>query len=307
MVNLMIRTGLAACVIWSAGLASAQPEAPAEPPKNAVKDAAQDSAQDEGNVLAGPTVKQAEAGPASLIERDFMGQIKRLEEPVEEAALSRLKLDAATRAKVDAVLNERAAKLDKIVMANLTLLLKGQTAQATGDRAEQMDIVRELGEALKPLREGGRLRDQLAAQLPEQERRDFTRMVDSYWRAIVDEGMKANEASGKREGRLGVFSREALRAMGTEVRRSYERQIQSRLADLESFMKALDLPPERDARVRTLISQYAQQSLVKPEAGTRTAAGRKLFADVLKELTPEERTRAIAEISRRARGESAPN
>ncbi|MDX2018403.1 MAG: hypothetical protein SFY95_12300 [Planctomycetota bacterium] len=313
---------IAACVGLTAGLPAgmtvgwasasawaAQPEQPAQQPAEKLPEKSADGSAapaPEGNVLGGPTVTEAESGPASLIERDFMGKVKRLEQPAEEAALARLKLDAATRAKVDGVLNARAAKLDKIVMANITLLLKAQSAQATGDRAEQADVVRELGEALKPLREGGRLRDQLAAQLPEKERREFTRMVDSYWRAIVDEGVKENEASGKREGRLGVFSREALKALGTEVKRSYERQIQSRLADLESFMKVLDLPPERDARVRTVISQYAQQALIKPDTmGYGDAKARRtLFNDVLKELTPEERQRLLAELARRSRGET---
>lgn len=301
-----LTVGLA--VGWASGWAwAAQPQPPAEAEKPAQKTEAQPP-EPPADVLAGPTVKEAESGPASLIERDFMGKIKRLEQPPEEAALARLKLDAATREKVDGVLNARAAKLDKVVMNNLALLLKAQSAQATGDRAGQMDVVRELGEALKPVREGGRLRDQLAAQLPEKERKEFTRMVDGYWRAIVDEGVKENEASGKREGRLGVFSREALKALGAEVKRSYERQIQARLGELESFMKALDLPPERDARVRTVISQYAQQALIKPDTmGYGDAKARRtLFADVLKELTPEERQRLLAELSRRSRGEPAP-
>src|SRR5688572_10940123 len=74
-------------------------------------------------VLSGPKV-EAKAQARTLVERDETGHVKRLDIPPAEAALKLLELDDATKEKAQAILDKRAAILDKIVKENLLLLVE---------------------------------------------------------------------------------------------------------------------------------------------------------------------------------------
>ena len=98
-------------------------------------------AQDEP--LAGPQV-EAEDRARALVARDFAGRVARLEVPPEEAALALLELDPVVREATDRVLADRAAALDRIVMANVKLLVRLQSAQPEERRAIYLPDVQQL-------------------------------------------------------------------------------------------------------------------------------------------------------------------
>lgn len=68
--------------------------------------------------LGGPKVTEQAAKP-TLIHRELDGSIKRLDTAPAEAAVRLLKLDDATRAKVDAILTEQSAAWDALIRTNL--------------------------------------------------------------------------------------------------------------------------------------------------------------------------------------------
>ncbi len=87
--------------------------------------------------LGGPKVTAAETA-STLIERDLEGKVKRLVVSPAEAAVKLLKLDAPTRAKVDAVLIDNAAAWDGFVRTNLKDVLRiAQGLQSLQSDAKQ--------------------------------------------------------------------------------------------------------------------------------------------------------------------------
>src|SRR5436853_2085458 len=105
---------------------------------------AQDKAPSKPDPLGGPRVNGGErVGPATLVQRDFSGKIKRLEVPPEEAALERLNLDQPTREKIQSVLAARAQVLDKIVVDNIDLVVRFANARQAGDKPEQIKLLGE--------------------------------------------------------------------------------------------------------------------------------------------------------------------
>lgn len=141
-----------------------------------------DKAED---ALAGPKVGEASLGP-SLVSRDFRGDFQRLQEPAEEAALRLLRLSDAEQAGTQRVLNERSAILDEVVGNNLEILLRLQGFKEGGATPDRMAALREISEKLAPLRERGRLRDELMEELSPENAKEFRRLVDGYWNALID-------------------------------------------------------------------------------------------------------------------------
>lgn len=85
-----------------------KPTPPAAPPTPAPREPS----------LGGPKVTEQAARP-TLIHRELDGSIKRLDTAPAEAAVRLLKLDDATRAKVDAILAEQSAAWDALIRTNL--------------------------------------------------------------------------------------------------------------------------------------------------------------------------------------------
>ena len=175
------------------------------------------SAATEPNPLAGPSVNATPQGD-SLIERNIDGSMRRPEVPVAEAALRTVDLDDATRAKVDALLAERAKQIDGIVKANLETLNTFRTdrqANAGGEnrRAQQRERTRTLMEMFKPVLEKGPLEEQIAALMPEATRVSYLVDIEEHREVMLAErrarGPRA-EARAERRGGPGAGSPPAM-------------------------------------------------------------------------------------------------
>lgn len=159
--------------------------------------------------LAGPRV-DAERGPAGIAQRNIDGSMQRPDVPVAEAALRLVDLDDATRAKVDALLAERAKAIDGIVRANLQPL-SGMLADraaarnaAPGEgasrREAQREQVRGLMEMFKPVLEKGPLEEQIAAILPEQARVAYLSHIDEHREMMIAQRRARGGPEGERPG-----------------------------------------------------------------------------------------------------------
>jgi hypothetical protein len=247
-------------------------------------------------VLSGPKVDET-AGRSTLVEYDFQGRVERLETSPEEAALGMLKLDEATKKATAEILAERTAVLDKIVVENIPLLIRFQTAQKAGDKRDLADLTKDLAAKLEPLRDKGKLKERLLVVLPEDQRSRFDTLVTGYWKAVLDEARddaaKQAKEAGKRSGRLAT-TREALRkeialAVGQEIKRSYERTIGQRAADFEKLLADLGLDPETERKVRGMVTDHVQKYL----GSSTPAQNRELFFRILSVLNEEQRAKAI--------------
>ncbi len=257
-----------------------------------------------GDVLSGPKVKETQT-ERSLIRRDFRGRVQRLEANPAEAAVELLSLDAATKAKVQAVLDERTAMIDRLVRDNLELLVKFQN---TNDRRGKLGLLREYREVFKELEAKGKLQDQVKAVLPKDQATRYDELIAGYWDTIVaDAAQEANQESknakepAKQANRGEILIREGLLAFGGEIRRSYERQIAAKTKELEEFLAKLGLSPEKEAKIRTMFSDSFQATMGKPTPQQR----RDLALRVLGELNAEQRKIVIQELL--GRSDPAPS
>jgi hypothetical protein len=238
----------------------------------------------ETDALAGPTV--APDAPASLVVRDFDGKLRRLEIPAEEAALELLKLPPEEQAKADAVIAARRAQLDAIVGQNLELLLKFKTAKEAGSAQEVQQYLRQMLAKLGPVRDKGRLVDQLGAVLSPEKATELRRLSAEYWKAVID------DETGDSGERAKVTGRVMLGAIGLEIKRAYETRVGGQLAEVDDLIARLGLTAEQESKVRAVVLEYGQQTLGKPTDSQRA----KLFTDLNTILTKEQRGVFLREI-----------
>lgn len=294
-----------AMIAVACGVATAQePPADSPPPASESTPAPEVAPAPSVNPLSGPAVVDgAEPGPGgSLVQRDFDGKVRKLDERPEAAALRLLELSEEERSATDAVLAERSALLDKLVSDNLLLLTRLQTARSGGDAAERRAVFAEAREVFAPLSAKGSLEDQLARGLTPENAERFRAMCREYWAALIDEpdmtsGERGGMGAGMAAGRGGAMARVGLEALGAEIKGAYDRVSGERLERLEQFTSELQLTPEQQGTIRNLFIQHAQETQRKA-TGLQKAA---LFLKIRRELTPEQRDR-FYEIIREQRG-----
>ncbi|MFO0859815.1 MAG: hypothetical protein U0570_04600 [Phycisphaerales bacterium] len=213
-------------------------------------------------LLAGPRL--ADDSERTLVRFEFNGNLRRLDRTPEEAALDALNLDAAIRERVDVILAVRRTQLDEAVRANLDLFVWLQAARSAGLKPEAGAKVEILIESLDRVADGHRLRDDLGAVLPEDERRDFQRLIDEYWRALtLDELQLALGRKGKltlAQARLRVVLGQA----GNELRRAFERQCKAREGVLGKLEEDLLTLGPIDPKILTPVREVAERTKGKP-------------------------------------------
>jgi hypothetical protein len=148
-------------------------------------------------LLRGPDV-DGTLDTSTLVSRGFDGEMERLREQPEIAALRLIELDARTDAAVQAKLEARAATIDRIVRDNretLSVFFQARKAKDRDGAREPMMVMRE---ALRPVLEQGTLADLVAAELPESERERYTGLVHEYYRTAAEE--RRAQAGERRRG-----------------------------------------------------------------------------------------------------------
>jgi hypothetical protein len=220
---------------------------------------------DDEPLLAGPRLSE-EPEERTLARFEFNGNLRRLDRTPEEAALDALNLPRAARDHADEILRMRRTVLDEFVRGDLEILLAVQKARQAGNKPEAETLIFDVGSRVEGINGPIRLRDAIAAALPEAERREFHRMIDEYWRALVlDEAQQAQNRKEKMtlaEARLRI----TLNATGIELRRAFERQYKPRENALEELVRQLELNADQDAKVGKPIRDLAERTKTRPSA-----------------------------------------
>lgn len=165
----------------------------------------------EPNPLAGPPVNARDGGGV-LGARNIDGTMRRPDVPIAEAALATVDLDASVRAKVDALLAERAKQIDAIVKANMQTLNTMKTdrqanAGAANERESRREHARMIMDMFKPVLEKGPLENQVAALMPEASRVTYLSQIEEHRELMIAE----RRAKGPRGGENGENRRGAGR------------------------------------------------------------------------------------------------
>ena len=251
-------------------------------------------------LLSGPTVTTANERP-TLVRRDFSGEFQRLERHPAEVALDhvldRYSVDQPTRDAIDSILSERRQALDELVIDRLDLLIKLSNGGNEQDRAE---AVRALRQAMAPITRKGRLGDRIRALLPTDAATEHQRLEREYVEATIDDRialLEAEQMQGADRGlRMRAQAIEMLVGLGAEVRGAYERTLVQKGERLDELLATLKLSPEQDGKVRAIIGQYTEKTLLNKEARDDAQARTNVFLEVAAELTPEQRRTLLKQV-----------
>jgi hypothetical protein len=209
--------------------------------------------------LAGPTVREEEAAPRTLVVIGFDGAVRRPEKPVEFAAADLLQLNEQTRAAVDAIAVERALLLDAFVSANLDLLTQVETASNTGDTMGLLALGQRAWVETEPLRAGGPLSERVRAALPEGQRAAYDRLLLEYWAAVIAEGKRKPKPDGRTPGRFEIIAQERMESFGREVEQAFARVLVSGELVYRMLLDGIELRPEQAEKIRGMIADFIEE------------------------------------------------
>ena len=217
----------------------------------------------EQSPLAGPSVT-SKAKPASLVERDFNGAVRRPERTPEEAAIAILTLSDAAKAKVEEVFDRRYQALDAFVAGNINLLTKFGVAFGTGNKLDMAGLGIEAFNKTANLRIGGSLWEQVRAALPSDVAPKFDALMNEYWDAVVAEGRKTKNEQGKERSRFEITTAEKLQIFGHEIEQSFNSQIYSGSLYVNALKAKVNLTQSQRKRIEELTLDFAKRTNFKP-------------------------------------------
>lgn len=235
--------------------------------------------------LAGPQGANV-AKRATLVEVDYAGRLRPPEGTIEEAALRVLEVDDATRARLDAVLQERARLMDELVSRNLRTLIRLGSASESGRKIEALTHAIALWEKGQAIREKGSLRSRLAAELDSTQRRRFNGLIEEYLQAARRDGI---EPGGKPKAWIEVVLQERFRGLLGEIERSFARQSTNGEEETDAFFDGLGLSPEQTQHVRQTFENFVLERGFSPTQGEQALVA----AQVLAYLDEDARQRVI--------------
>ncbi|MBL8885336.1 MAG: hypothetical protein JNK16_01645 [Phycisphaerales bacterium] len=220
---------------------------------------------DDEPLLAGPRLAD---GPEdrTLVRFEFNGNLRRLDRTPEEAALDALNLPGEARDQADEILQIRRTALDEFVRSDLDILLAVQSARQAGNKPQAPVLVEAVATRVEGINGPIPLRQAVARTLPESERREFHRMIDEYWRALVLDEAQQAQARKEKMTLAQARTRVWLNATGTEVRRAFERQYKPRENVLTELAQRLSLSADQEAKVGVPIRELADRTKSKPNA-----------------------------------------
>jgi hypothetical protein len=261
---------------------------------------------EDADALRGPSIEKHPDRPVrSIVERDFNGRLKRLEDHPVLVALSRLDLSAADKAAAERVLGDRAAAIDMIVRDNLKELVELDGAKKSGDGPAASKLQADLLEKAKPFFKRGTMLAELMPVLPEEKFAELKKMVEEYNR-VATQDRNTDPMNKDKPNPVGNLLAQGFENFGAEAKASFKRVVEAGGKDFDKLIQSLDLTPEQESKVRQKAGDLFQKTYGKPTKGQQL----KLFLDIYAELNTEQRhhlARYIGEESRERRAPKAAN
>jgi hypothetical protein len=230
--------------------------------------------------LAGHPV-EATHEKATVVARDFQGNLRIPEPTLVEAAVKALKLEGEERDKVDAILTERAKTLDKFVEDNLDLIIRFGNAEHSTDGKEKFLLAVEAFNKLEPLRQRGPLDAQLRAAMSPANSAQFNRLLREYWNALADDDNKLL----KPKGRIGIITDAKLKDLGREIESAFHRAEKSGGVLYGYLFRSMKLTDDQSKKLHDLCATYSMGGLDNKEKAAQAA----FFISVTQVLEPEQR------------------
>ncbi len=247
----------------------------------------------DADALRGPTLaKHPDRPERSIVQRDFQGRLKKLEENPALVGLGKLTLGEEERVRVDKVIADRAAALDTLVRDNLKLLIEYVQAK----EAKESEAINRLQplvlEKASPYFRRGPLINEVRPALTDEHAAELKRMVDEYNAVASQERMGDPMSGPKKENKLGVILAQGFEGFAAEVRASFDRVINGGGKEFDQLLAKLQLTPEQEGRIRQKAGDLFQKTYGKPTKAQQLG----LFMDIYAELDVEQRHRLAEHI-----------
>ncbi|MDX2117890.1 MAG: hypothetical protein SFY96_06895 [Planctomycetota bacterium] len=262
------------------------------------------------SVLRGPEVREKPT-TKTLVVKDMSGKLEPLTQRPEQAAIELLGLSPEERKPIDAMFEERAAAVSKLLREHQDLFLKIQAGRQGGAApAELRPLMMEMRGYAVDLIEPP-LADQVRPLLPESKRAEFDALVGEYMKALADDGgdqpgRRGNEPrapqrnptpEGERNGPRALAGdlsrqRQELSMLLREVARTLNGVVTQRREQMDAFIKAVDATPEQEAKLRSIARAAAEEDL-KNKGERDEARRRETWRKMMDVLTPDQRKKAI--------------
>jgi len=198
-----------------------------------------------------------------------------------------------TEAELHALLADRARVMDSVVLDNITLLSQVETVMTVGSPAEKLETVQKGLAALEPARAWGRLRDRVAAVLPEEARARYDALIDEYEEARYAHALETGEVEHRFEQREDTV---------WEIERAGERVFEDDGegdAWLAKLTEELGLTPEQEGKIRQMAENFYLETKTRPTEAQEMA----FIAKIRTVMTVEQRWKFTAMM---LRGELEP-
>jgi hypothetical protein len=243
--------------------------------------------------LRGPTLtKHVERPERSIVERDFNGKLKKLEDNPALVALRRLELTPEERVAAGKVVGDRAAAIDAIVRDNLRLLIEFGLAKQAGDSEDTNRMQAQVMEKASPFLKRGPLIAELRPALSKEKFAELKRMVDEYNKMAAQDRMGDPMTGPKKDNKLGAMLAQGAEGFLAEARASYQRVVEAGGKDFENLIKLLELTPQQESKVRQIVMDMFQKTYGKLTKGQQI----KVFLDIYAELDAGQRHRLAEHI-----------
>ncbi|MBM4113642.1 MAG: hypothetical protein FJ253_09805 [Phycisphaerae bacterium] len=229
----------------------------------------------------------------TILQRDFNGRVRVLDDEPEVAALRLLLVDPELRSALDSITTRRISDFDELVRSHVPELLQGvaalqrlEAAASAGERLAAIGSFSHAWLAFAPWRDRGSAIDEMGDRLDDSTRRIAQRLVGRYRSALLveraaDLGVPARNPQAILTVRLESFAR--------MVEQSFERQTRSGEQDFDRFVKALDLTPAQTERARVIFGALYEKEVARTATGWDRF---KAITDFMEELPARQRARA---------------
>lgn len=241
--------------------------------------------QPQAGPLAGPRVATTQR--TGIVQTEMSGRVLRPEKVIEQVAVERLTLSDDVRKRVDRVLLERAALIDRFVTDNLLLLNQAQTVGAAGTLKEKVTLFFVGLDRIRPAVGGPRLQDRIEAELPPDSAREFRAALREYWNALIAEAAATKPQDPPPP--WAVYLGESLASLGREIARSFQRQESSGTLVVDYLMADLGLSEKQLEIVREMKFDLLERSGMKPSVEEQ----KKLVIGVVAYLNEKQRDTLI--------------
>jgi hypothetical protein len=117
----------------------------------------------------------------------------------------------------------------------------------------------------------------------------FDALLAEYRKVAIDEANAEARRRNEFVNARTLETRENLASLGAEIKRSYEKQVSSKAAEFEGIIAKLGLSTEQEAKIRSLVTQFAQEHRGKATPEQRRA----FFFRVMTQLDQEQQKRLM--------------